>query len=251
MVTNDERFLFDNQGYLHLRNALTPAEVETYLAWVEQAALTDVRALNEDEALLAHQLNRPLSRVIDADPRFARFLDHPVIAPYLQAFLGDEYRHIDNDLYFTYPGYRGGDWHRGVQAHPTGHVLSGEFHCPMIKVFYCLTDVGPQQGAFVVIPGSHKSNYAIDEKRLDLPGQHVFDQIQAGDCILFNEALIHNGRPNPSQQIRKTIIMNFGRNDAGPWPGYSPKAATLAAISERQRHILTPASRVWQEPQLV
>jgi ectoine hydroxylase-related dioxygenase (phytanoyl-CoA dioxygenase family) len=250
MISTDQQFLFDNQGYLHLRGALSAEEVHEYLTWVEQAAQTDIHALNEDSASLANQLNRPVSRIIDADLRFARFLDHPQIEPYLATFLGAEYRHIDNDLYFTHPGYRGGDWHRGVQPHVNGHVVQGQFCCPMIKVFFCLTDVGPEQGAFVVIPGSHKSNFQIDEKRLDLPGQHIFDTVQAGDCILFNEALIHTGRPNPSEKTRKTIIMNFGRSDAGPWPGYAPKAATLAAISDRQRQILTPASTVWQEPVL-
>jgi hypothetical protein len=33
--------------------------------------------------------------------------------------------------------------------------------------------------------------------------------------IIFNEALLHNGRPNPSNKTRQTIIMNLGRNWAG------------------------------------
>jgi hypothetical protein len=118
-----------------------------------------VRELNEDLTNLPHQINRPLSRIIDADVRFARLLDHRAVEPYLGAFLGDDYRHIDNDLYYTYPGYAGGQWHRGVQSHPTGHVVDGQLICPMVKVFFCLNDVGPGQGEFVVIPGLHKSRY--------------------------------------------------------------------------------------------
>ena len=64
-----------------------------------------MKELNEDLTYLSHQLNRPLSRMIDADVRFARLLDHPAVEQYLGAFLGADYRHIDNDLYFTYPGY--------------------------------------------------------------------------------------------------------------------------------------------------
>ena len=81
MVSDDERFLFDNQGYLHLRGALTPEEVATYLGLVEENRDRDVRELNEDPTNLAHQINRPLSRMIDADVRFARLLDHREIAP--------------------------------------------------------------------------------------------------------------------------------------------------------------------------
>lgn len=251
-LADDEKFLFDNQGYLHLRGALSPAEVAHYLDLVEANKNADLHALNADNpAGMSQQLNRPVSRMIDAEPRFGALLDHPATAPYLAAMLGEDYRHIDNDLYFTYPGFKGGHWHRGVQPHPTGHVIDGEFICPMVKAFYCLTDVGPDQGAFVVIPGSHKSRFAIDEERLDLPGQHSFDDVRAGDVILFNEALIHNGRPNPSEKTRITLIVNFGRADAGPWPGYTPRPETLASLSPRQRAIMSNASPVWQEPALV
>jgi ectoine hydroxylase-related dioxygenase (phytanoyl-CoA dioxygenase family) len=251
VVTDDERFLFDNQGYLHLRGVISTDEVAALLRLVDETKDTDVKALNEDPSYLPNQINRPVSRMIDADVRFARLLDHPAVEPYLSTFLGEDYRHIDNDLYFTYPGFAGGSWHRGVQAHPTGHVMDGQFICPMVKVFFCLTDVGQGQGEFVVVPGSHKSRFEIDMKRIDLPGQKVFDDVRAGDLIIFNEGLLHNGRPNPSDKTRKTLIVNFGRADAGPWPGYTPKPETLASVSERQRRILTPGSPVWQEPTLV
>ena len=120
----------------------------------------------------------------------------------------------------------------------------------MVKVFFCLTDVEPDQGEFVVVPGSHKSRFEINTARVDLPGQRVFDNVHAGDVIVFNEALLHNGRSNPSEKTRITLIINFGRADAGPWPGYTPSSATLAAVTPRQCHILTPGSPVWQEPML-
>jgi ectoine hydroxylase-related dioxygenase (phytanoyl-CoA dioxygenase family) len=250
-ISNNQKFEFDVQGYLHLRQALSQAEVAEYLSWAEQIQNADINALNGDQPeQIKSQLNRPISRVIDADTRFARFLDHPVVEPFLVEFLGEGYRHIDNELYYTYPDYAGGRWHRGVQAHPTSHVVEGRFICPMVKIFYCLTDVGPDQGEFVVIPGSHHSFFKIDLDRVDLPGQHIFNDVKAGDIVIFSEALMHNGRPNPSQKTRKTIIVNFGRQDAGPWPGYTPKAETLAAVTPRQRAILSNSQAVWQEPEL-
>lgn len=252
-VSDDLKFAFDVQGYLHLRGTLSEAELAEYRGWIEQVQGTDVHALNVDAPdALRYQLNRPVSRLIDADPRFGRFLDHPTAEPLLTEFLGPGYRHIDNDLYFTYPGYGGGQWHRGVPAHPSGYVVEGRFACPMVKVFYCLTDVGPNQGEFVVVPGSHKAQFEIDIKRLDLPGQHCFDDVAAGDIIIFNEALLHNGRPNPSDRTRQTIIVNFGREDAGVWEGYAPRPETLAAVTPRQREILTNANRAtWNAPALV
>ncbi|HMN29660.1 MAG TPA: phytanoyl-CoA dioxygenase family protein [Caldilineaceae bacterium] len=253
-IAQDDRFTFDVQGYLHLRGVLGADEVAEYLGWIDEVAGSDVQQLNADfPDGMKQQLNRPLSRMWDADSRFARFLDHPVVVPYLVEFLGEEYRHIDNDLYFTYPGYGGGHWHRGVRAHPTGHVVDGQFICPMVKVFYCLTDVRAGEGEFVVIPGSHKAQFNVEyDGRIDLPGQHIFDEVNAGDVIIFNEGLIHNGRPNPSQKTRKTIIVNFGRKQAGVWRGYRPKPETVARLTPAQARILSNENpEFWKEPQLI
>jgi ectoine hydroxylase-related dioxygenase (phytanoyl-CoA dioxygenase family) len=250
-ISDDLRFAFDVQGYLHLRGALTAEEIAEYQGWMREVESADTQAINADNRDgMQHQLNRPVSRVFDADPRFARFLDHPVVEPLLFEFLGQDYRHIDNDLYYTSPGYAGGHWHRGVRPHPTGHVVDGKFICPMVKVFYCMTDVGAGEGEFVVIPGSHRARFEIDMKRIDLPAQHIFDDVKMGDIIVFNEALLHNGRPNPSPKTRKTMIVNFGRGDAGVWPGYTPTSKTLEAVTARQREILSNSVPVWSEPTL-
>ena len=259
-VPHERRFEFDVQGFVHLRGALAPSEVGEYLRWVEAAEGADIRALGGE-----HQdrlINRPVSRIIDVDPRFACFLDHPAVTDYLADFLGTGYKHIDNELYYTYPGYEGGPWHRGVRAHPTGHVVEGRFVCPMVKVFYCLSDVGPDEGEFAVVPGSHRAQFDVDggpadrdddplhrtaDGRIDLPGQRVFDDMAAGDVIIFNEALLHTGRPNPSPKTRKTVIVNFGREDAGPWPGYRPLPATLQSVTPRQAAILSNAGGLWVE----
>lgn len=247
VVSADHRFAFDVLGYLHLPGALTPDEVAAYTRWMDAAAQTNVESLNADYPEgIRHQLNRPVSRMIDADVRFACLLDHPAVTPFLREFLGEDYRHIDNDLYYTYPDYAGGHWHRGVPPHPTGYCEDGQFTCPMVKVFYCMTDVGPGEGEFVVIPGSHKTQLKVETKgRVDLPAQHIFNNVKAGDIILFNEALLHNGRPNPSPKTRKTLIVNFGRNDARVWKGYAPKPATLAQVSDVQRAILSNVPGFW------
>lgn len=253
LASADLRFAFDVQGYLHLRGALSSEEVIEYTHWMDDAQDTDVNALNADNSeRMKYQLNRPVSRCIDADPRFGRFLDHPAVEPFLIEFLGQDYRHIDNEIYYTYPQYKGGGWHRGIRPHPAGHVVKGKFICPMVKLFYCMTDVGPNEGEFEVVPGSHRARFEIDTKdRLDLPAQHIFNDIEAGDIIIFNEGLLHNGRPNSSQKTRKTIIVNFGRDDAGVWRGYKPSPETLEAVTPRQREILTNTTGFWSQPDLL
>ena len=253
-ISQDDKFAFDVRGYLHLRGALSAEQVAEYTQWMNSVDSIDVKEFNRERAAMMDKyLNRPVSRVIDADPRFACFLDHPVTEQYLIEFLGADYRHIDNDLYYTPPGYAGGGWHRGVRPHPTGHVRDGQFICPMVKVFYCMTDVRTGEGEFTVVPGSHHTAFQIETKdRLDLPAQHIFDDVNAGDVIIFNEALLHNGRPNlsPAKKTRKTMIVNFGRANAGVWEGYTPAAATLERVTPRQREILSNRTDAfWKEPE--
>jgi hypothetical protein len=250
-LTPDQRFTFDVQGYLHIRAGMASEEIAEVRTWIDEALKLDLDTLGARREGDAKFLNRPISCILDVDPRFARFLDHPAVQPVLSEVLGREYRHIDNELYFTYPGYEGGPWHRGVRAHPTGDVVDGTFRCAMVKVFYCMSDVGPGEGEFVVIPGSHKAMFEIDLDRIELPCMHRFDDVKTGDIIIFNEALLHNGRPNPSGKTRQTIIMNFGRESAGVWHGYRPLPETLAAVTPRQRAILSNRVPQWHEPGLL
>jgi hypothetical protein len=237
IVSEDERFLFDLQGYLHLRAAISPAEIDSWTRWATACEGTDMVAYNADRPEANQYLNRPVSRIIDVEPRFGCLLDHPAVERYLAELLGHDYRHIDNDLFYTPPGTPAGGWHRGSRAHPTGHVRDGRFICPMVKIFFCITDVGPDQGAFAVVPGSHRARFEIPTDRLDLPGQHIFDDVKAGDIIIFNEGLLHHGRPNRTERARKTLIVNFGRVDCGVWLGYEPASATLERLTPRQREI--------------
>ena len=264
-ISHSRRFEFDVRGFVHLRDAMASEEVEQYKMWAHEAESIDVNALFAGAPDLDRLISRPVSRIIDADPRFAAFLDHPAAVDYLCEFLGSDYKHIDNELYYTHPGYVGGPWHRGVRAHPTGHVVDGRFICPMVKAFYCLTDVGPDHGALAFVPGSHRAQFDFDggaadrgddplhrtaDGHVDLPGQHVFDDVHARDIIIFNEALLHAGRPNPSTRTRKSVIVNFGREDAGPWPGYAPASETLLRVTARQAAIMSNRLPVWVEPDL-
>ena len=93
-LPHERRFEFDVQGFVRLRGALAASEVGRYLRWVEAAEGADVGGLVSE-----HQdrlINRPVSRIIDVDPRFACFLDHPAVIDYLSDFLGAGYKHIDN-----------------------------------------------------------------------------------------------------------------------------------------------------------
>lgn len=243
----DLRFLLDTQGFLHLRGALAGGELAGLQALVEGVAAVDPASLPGRDPTPSRYLDRPLSRVLDAEPRLVRLLDHPVLEPILRELLGAGYQHIDNDLLDTVPGYPGGGWHRGVRPDAQGYVRDGRFRCTMVKAFFCLSEVDPGGGAFALVPGSHRAQIGIPLDRERLPGMRVFDDVRAGDLIVFNEAVLHNGLPHRGTRRRRTLIVNFGRAGCGAWPGYAPQPGTLAASTPRQRAILDDRGLVWDE----
>ena len=75
-ISNETKFTFDVQGYLHLRQAMTPGQVAEYTSWATELEHTDLSALNrENPGWDQEQMNHPVSRIFDADPRFCGFLD--------------------------------------------------------------------------------------------------------------------------------------------------------------------------------
>ena len=67
-ISPDHQFAFDVSGYLRLRGALMPEEVAEYTTWIDANEAANVESLNADDpSNIPHQLNRPVSRIIDAD----------------------------------------------------------------------------------------------------------------------------------------------------------------------------------------
>ena len=89
-IDADQMFAFDVQGYLHLRGAITLAELAEVAPWMGDVDKTDVKALNADniEGMTA-QLNRPVSRVFDADIRFDSPAQRQAFTEALQAAITD------------------------------------------------------------------------------------------------------------------------------------------------------------------
>ena len=88
---------------------------------------------------------------------------------------------------------------------------NGRIDCMMTRMVYFVHDVSSEQGAFCVVPASHKSNlkppHGHDPN--SEPGMIGLD-VKAGDAILFTENLRHGGLTNRSNQTRKTLHVGYG-----------------------------------------
>ena len=167
-----DEYLFDLQGFTIVRGALSKAEVDAANASIDTIPRSLPRlgwhgwVQRED-----HADNRGISyqQVSELGGTFERMLDHPNYINYVLRFVGGhdcfDYHHgpvFVDEHFFTIRGPG-----EAIPLHSGGHDIckrmafryhNGRFQCGQINVLVAFTDIGPGDGATMVIPGSHKSN---------------------------------------------------------------------------------------------
>ena len=238
-VTEEERFAFDLEGYLVVRQVLA----------AEQVAVLNALALRECPA----SNDAPPYRRVFGPTRWGRpyheLIDHPRIVPFLVELLGPKFR-LDHDYsLFITRGGRGHDLHGGVSDDNPDHGYSyrdGVIRCGLTVVTFCLSDAGPGDGGFCCIPGSHKSNFLrcvprdVREYRR-IPHYLVQPQVEAGDAIIFTEALIHGTLPWAAEHQRLAVLYKYSPGHSA-WMSHCYDLENYPDLTEQQKRILAPPS---------
>ena len=118
----------------------------------------------------------------------------------------------------------------------------------MTVVSWALTDVGPGDGGFACIPGSHKSNYppppGVSRLEKDIGVvRHVV--APAGSAIIFTEALTHGTLPWNADHERRSILYKYSPGPLAYAKRYVPEGIdeVLDEFTPPQRAILEPPYR--------
>ncbi len=210
-----QEYLFDLQGYLVIKDVLSPEEV---------AALN--RHIDEQQLPTPGKVQRfgsapDGSGFLQWGKPFCDLLDHPKIMPILQFRLGDCFR-LDR-IYGMYmrEGMPRGHLHADYGAtSPTAKVKSGEYysfrnneiHDGFVVVTWNLADTGPESGGFCCIPGSHKSNFKLPPELAEAPEKAecvVSPEAPAGSVILFTEALTHGTAAWNGKHQRRSLLYKY------------------------------------------
>jgi hypothetical protein len=264
-----DEYLFDLNGFVILRGVLTPAEVADANARID----TIPRALprlgwhgwvqRED-----HPEHRGISyqQVYELGGAFERMIDHANYINYVLRFIGGQdtfdYHHgplfIDEN-FFTIRGPG-----EAITLHAGGHdrckrmqfrYHNGRFMCSQINVLIAFTDIGPGDGATMVIPGSHKSNLVHPEFLNPKRGEEWQEgkggsvdgvagaqevHMKAGDAIVFVDATCHGSakRVNPGE--RRISVYRYGSSWNRTRWGYHASPELLARVSPYARKLVHP-----------
>ena len=207
-MNDQERYLFDLQGFLLVQDALTPDQTTAL-----NAALDEQVAQRAQPEAQTYRFGGPVSW---GNPGRA-LLDSPRLAPYLTELLGTNYRldHDYADLIRAGLGPIGATLHGGATPFDPAQYYQfrdGRMHNGLTVLAYNLKDVRPGDGGFGCVPGSHKSNYPYPNEWRDLQDPPPFVQSvpgPAGSAVIFTEALTHGTMPWRGQDERRTVFLKF------------------------------------------
>ena len=159
-MNDHERYLFDLNGYLVVPDALTPEQIANL------NSVLDERIAAECPPDMRTHRFVPL---LDWSKDYRDLIDNPTISSHLKELLGDQFRldHVYLDVIRSGKGPIGTSLHGGAVPYNPTHYYSfqdGMMHNGLSVVAYNLKDVGPMDGGFGCVPGSHKSNYKFPDE---------------------------------------------------------------------------------------
>jgi hypothetical protein len=237
-MTDQERYLFDLQGFLEIPAALSPEQLR------EMNRIMDEKIAQEMPPEASNC--RFMGDLLAWGPVYRDLIDNPRITPYLEEILGPQFR-LDHDYADI---IRGGKGPIGTTLHGGGTPMdptyqyichNGRILCALTVVAYNLKDVHPGDGGFGCVPGSHKSNFRFPDEWRDLETARPFVRAvtgPAGMAIVFTEALTHGTLPWRGDE-RRTVFYKYSPHSIS-WYAQYYDARQYEGLTERQKQILEP-----------
>ena len=252
-------FLYDLRGYLVLENAVEPELLEELNFAVDRLPSLDYGEWlgNAQRRDYTVSTGLEIHNCVELGGPFEKLIDHPSWIDHLRHYCGEEKGYVEG-LFIDecvlsvreagghHPVHSG-----GFQGALRGayHYNHGVFRCGQCNVILALTDVGPEDGSTMVVPGSHKSNfrhpnsgdYAAGDRMDNLEGA-VELYLKKGDALLFVDGLMHGGssRINPGE--RRVTIFRYGVSWGSTRYGYHYSQELLDRLTPERRKILQPVA---------
>jgi len=275
-LTEEERFLFDLNGFLVVRGVFSPQEVaaanaavDVHAAQMQARVAADLRNAKSGTPMSAAGPRLDLGGMLFwPEPHcnfFRDVLAHPKLIPYLTAICGEGYRmdhqpqviaqDRDSEGFSLHGGPISGDdgvphgrWNPELQYRCVG----GDIWTTLLAVSVQLTDHNPGDGGFCVLRGSHKLNLPVPKDVATGVSPAFAETIhspvtKAGDVVLFSEATVHGASPWRGEHQRRIALYRFSPANIGYGRGYLEiPPEKLAGMTDLQRAVLEPpyASRL-------
>jgi hypothetical protein len=248
-MTQEQKFLFDLNGFLVVPGVLPADQVARMLADLDAHGVKD-----PDNDAFASRFGSFLEWSDD----WRGLVDHDRLLPVLRELCGEKFR-LDHayGMAMRAGGRKGTEdlhHHAGLFDHGSYYVTHGErMHNGLIVVGFALTEVAPGAGGFCCIPGTHKSLFRPPEGYWSAVGNPLVRHVplRAGDAVVFTESLTHGTQPwTCTTHERRAVLLKYA-------PGYYTFSGGPVRIedpsrfSERQQRVLSGPGGLMRRPQVV
>lgn len=245
-MTPEEKFIFDLQGYIVIKNVLSQEELAVLNGIFDQKVPENVPA-------------RFNSRISNWGKPYQDLMDHPKIVPYLLDLMGPYFR-LDHDYCIFLKKGAGKLTLHGGEGHEGDHWFKyrdGVMKNGLTVVSYALADNPEEAGGFCCIPGTHKSNFiesipedVVQQQRT--PSYVVQPALSAGDALIFTEALVHGTFAWNAEHERRSLLYKFSPGHSS-WRQEYYRVEDYEGLTDQQKRLLKPPSvgnraRVVQAP---
>jgi hypothetical protein len=244
LLTTEERRQWDEDGYLHIRNALSPSTVASLLSALSALHERFTEGLGKAEYWAdvfdaGNDRDLSVANAITWCPGIAELLDHPGVFGKVLGLMGPYLQVLGSEIFYRYPFASPlVDFHTDVGPALRTAAPAGD-KAVQLKAQFHLTDVSEaDHGNFSVAPGSHRRAF---------PGRIGFGQVEdavqllaaAGDVVLFPLSLGHGVAPNRSGSTRVSVILRYGQAFCRPVDYWAtPGQQILDQLTPRRRRLL-------------
>jgi len=213
-ITEEQRRAFNDDGFLIVRNALTPPQIERLIAAGDRL----IESPRTDDRFSSRNNYDSFRNSIAKDEAFLELLTLDTTVPLVVQILGPRIQSITSHLIYKFPNDPGTPptsrtpgWHRDVAntTEDLGHALIPRIE---LKVAYYLTDTtAPCSAVTMFARGSNhlKEPLEFPEGQTD-PDTAVEPQLKAGDAVFFENRTYHAGASNLTGNTTKAIMMGYG-----------------------------------------
>lgn len=231
-----ERFLFDVSGYLVIRGALTPAEVEGCLE-----AAKRIHAPHPPGEW------RQIGAAYEQEAAFEPLIDHPSVLPKARALLGDRFILQSSWCTKSPQGFGGQGLHQDGSSVYEFRRLALPTPLVQLRIGFFLTDQSQENmGNIVVIPGSHNARErppkGVAERQI--PIRHVITG-RPGDALLFHQGIFHCGTRNEREWDRYIMHVVY----APPWLLPSDRTRNDPVLLARTTPLRRALLGEWSRPE--
>ena len=223
-MDTEQKYIFDLQGYITLKGVVADEVVGACNAVLDRFETMDENDYPPPLRLGDQRTEKNLyiSNILEGDEIFRSLIDIPEVLDVVAEVTGGPYR-----LNHTYTIYRWGGGYTGLHMHGTPIISKCQYHCrngqmvsTLTKAVFPLLDCSEEDGCFAVVPGAHKSNFPRPwgnhpDENPALQGVAA----EAGDAIIFTEALTHGSLVNTSGRPRRSLYYCYSVGYMPDWGG--------------------------------